>query len=164
MLDSIPNTNEFLQLEIDKTRLLIPQEQVSSIESVMDIQSRASDTFSVGTVMNDGHLYEVFDFDAEIHPNNSMSDSRKMCVCVNDGEVAFAIACDSISRLNRNEVKLFKLPVCMQTGSCPVSYIGIRKERIYNLISIRALNQLVEHPGKQYKAQGHDSVAECTEV
>ncbi len=144
----VADTSELLQLEIEKTKLLIPQAQVSAIESITDMMADDANSLSVGAVVHAGRAFSVFNFDADLQLIRAMPVSRKMCLCICVDEVVFALACDAINRLDKDQVELVELPVCMQAGTCPVSHIGIHKERIYSLISVRALYRLIAHSGK----------------
>ena len=143
MSEQLFNSHGFLQLNLGKMRVLVPQHEVQSLESTLDISVEKNDMNSIGNIINNGVTHNVFNFDDKLNVIQSMSDSRRICVCLQNDDVAYGVTCDAVNNIDLQEVKLVELPECMKNKYCPVLYLGIYKNRVINVVNTSTLNNVI---------------------
>ena len=143
MSDQHLNLHGFIQLNLGKMKVLIPQDEVQSLESTLDISVEKKDMNSIGNIINNGVTHNVFNFDDKLNVIQSMSESRRICVCLQNNDVAYGVTCDAVNKIASQEVKLVELPECMKNEYCPVLYLGIYKNRVLNVVNTSTLNKVI---------------------
>ena len=143
MSNPLFNPRGFLQINIGKSRLLVPQAEVRSLESTLDMHTEKEDQSSVGSVFNNGVLIAVFNFDDKFNLDQSVPDSRRICVCLQDNDIEFSIICDAVSSIKQEEINLVDLPSCMKTTYCPALFLGIYRNSVFSVVSTWTLHNLI---------------------
>ena len=143
--NSNQSTQGFMQLSIGKVSLLLPLEQVVSLETVLDIEWNASEFGLLGQIKSGGTDRPVFSLGEDLQFVDELTEERKVCVCLGNNENGFGIICDQVNTLDSSEVELVDLPSCMETENTPVNALAIKDKQVMSVTNADAIEKLITH-------------------
>jgi hypothetical protein len=124
--DAVPS---YIQMALGKTRLLFPGTEVLSLEAIPAIGTPHA-SGSIGCVDLNRASLAVYNFDEQLHPRGEIPEGRHACVCLGDGDRAFALLCDKVEMVEGAELQIVELPACMRSATTPVQFLALQGTRI----------------------------------
>ena len=141
--NSNQSTQGYMQLSIGKVSLLLPLEQVVSLETVLDIEWNDSESGFLGQIQLGGTGRPVYNLGEDLQFVAELAEERKVCVCLGKDENGFGIVCDQVNTLGNSEVKLVDLPSCMATENTPVNALAIKDKQVMSVTNTDAIKKLI---------------------
>ena len=122
-------------------RLLVPQENVATVEASEGIAPASSVAGAAGNLLTEDGEWPVFVFSENFEPRAECSPAYPFCVAINcrDGG-AFAIACDHVSKISiKNDDGFVPLQACMRLPQGPIEWLMPRNGKLLLLTDVDAM-------------------------
>jgi chemotaxis signal transduction protein len=133
----------FMQLSIGKVNILLPLQQVASLETVLDIEWNDSEFGFLGKINSGGTCRPVFNLGEDLQFVDELAEERKVCVCFGNDENGFGIICDQVNTLDSTDVELVDLPSCMKKENTPVNALAIKDKQVMSVTNAEAIGKLI---------------------
>ena len=120
-------------MSFDGIRLLLPQQQVTSIEMSTGIEaSPKSGEEGIGRLQVGSRGWPVFALDAEFGRYPQCPAHYRYCVAFSlDGQPAFALACEEVTTVSiDDESDTDPLQPCMRSNDNPIEALQVRAGRL----------------------------------
>ena len=137
------STQGFMQLAIGMLNLLLPMEQVVSLESVLDITLDESESGLLGQIIVGGTGRPVFNLGEDLQLVDELTEARKVCVCLDNDENGYGIVCDQVNTVLGTEVELVALPACMGMDNTPIHALAIKDKYVMSVTNAGAVRRLI---------------------
>jgi hypothetical protein len=118
-LAELRETRVFAVLALDGHKWLLPQAEVQSLESLLDIDREVRIPHSVGAVPFAGEWWPAYCLSGELRILPRMPDSRRACPLLDNGADRFGLVCDRVETL-AGTPHLLALPACMALPDSPI--------------------------------------------
>lgn len=118
-LADLQATRTFAVLTLDGRKWLLPQAEIQSLESILDIDREVRIPHSVGAVAFVGEWWPVYCLSGELQILSYMPDSRRACPLLNNSADRFGLVCDRVEALAESP-RLLALPACMALPDSPI--------------------------------------------
>lgn len=129
----------FARIAFDDITLLVPQHDVHTLESMLDVAAEPNAVARYGTLTMNGEACPVYCLSASLETLRHPADDNRICVLLEHEGVLFGVACRSVGTLARNAVELFSLPGCMCTVDTVVTALALEGEDVMCVTSASAL-------------------------
>jgi hypothetical protein len=140
------DAKEFVKLTFGKTRILLPAEELLSIEPGNSV-SQPQDVNDIHAHITINHTeIHVYAFDDDLRLQPVMDNQRQVCVCLGNGHGQIGILCDDANAITLNEIKLHDLPACMHTNDSVIFAIAENNNNLYCISKTADLVQLINSP------------------
>lgn len=142
------DAKEFVKLIFGKTRILLPAEELLSIEPGINVRQPkdVNDIYGSITVNNaDIHVYTL---DDDLHLLPVLDNKRQVCVCLDNSHCRIGILCDDASAITLNDIKLHGLPEYMHTDDTVIFAIAENNNNLYCISKTADLMQLIRTQGQ----------------
>ena len=110
----------FAILSIDGRRFYLPQEEIHSLELVIDIDKTEPLARTVGWFLEASEKWPLYCLDRNLNLLFYIPASRKACVLISDRGFNFGVLCDQVSSLENWHSMTHPVPKCMATPHLPV--------------------------------------------
>jgi hypothetical protein len=145
-------------LSMDGRKLLLPQNEVCSLEPVVDINEQAKLPGTVGWIEFQDLQCSVYCLGKDLVTLAEIAKTKRMCVLLGDGERYLGLVCDQIETLRHEQLSLHPLPACMQNPVSPILALAIYREEVGCVTTMTRLatflaqsnNKLERSDGNQY--------------
>ena len=122
-------------------RLLVPQENVATVEASELVVPASEVAGAVGSLVSEGGEWPVFVFSENFELRAECPPAFLFCVainCANGG--AFAIACDDVSKISiTNDDGFVPLHACMRPAQGPIEALKPRNGKLLLLSDVDAM-------------------------
>ncbi|MBW2471131.1 MAG: hypothetical protein JRE18_03535 [Deltaproteobacteria bacterium] len=124
-------------------RLLIPQENVATVEASEEIAPASNVAGAIGSLLAEGGEWPVFVLNEKFEPRAECPPAYLFCVAVSCGNGgAFAIACDDVSKISITDGGGFvPLQACMRLPNGPIESLMPRNGKLLLLSDVDAMWQ-----------------------
>ncbi len=112
-------TQAFAVLTLDGCKWLLPQAEIQSLESILDIDREVRIPHSVGAMAFAGEWWPAYCLSGELQILPQMPDGRRACILLDNGADRFGLVCDRVEAL-AGAPRLLALPACMALPNSPV--------------------------------------------
>jgi chemotaxis signal transduction protein len=138
----------FVLLQLDDVALLLSQQDLRSIEPVLDIDVRAASGSMVGVIQLRSGRWPVFCPSDDLQLTTDMPKKRRICAMLSVGALQFGLVCRSVSSVPVRLVKMVPVPPCMLTAEVPLRGLGLYDGRVVCVSSAERLyaDFVEEHP------------------
>jgi hypothetical protein len=133
-------------LSFEGIHLLLPQQEVATIEVVDKIHEGGEVAGALGTMKSGGLEWPVFALTSELNPRPERPANYRFCVCINDTTEteAFSIACEEVSTLEiKNESELKLVQSCMRTSQCPIEALILKDNQMMLVSKAETMQQFL---------------------
>ncbi len=118
-LVQLRETPAFAVLTLDGYKWLLPQAEIQSLESILDIDREVRVPHSVGAVAFTDQWWPVYCLSGELQILPHLPDSRRVCPLLDNSADRFGLVCDSVETL-AEAPRLLALPACMVLPDSPI--------------------------------------------
>ena len=136
---------DFVKLTLGKTRILIPNSELMSIESNINLKYQTSHIS--GFTKHDGAKIPVYAFDEDLQPIPVKDSCHQVCVLLEDGKDRIGILCDDAGEVALNNVELHDLPDCMLGTITAIHNIAVSNNTLYCVSNIKCFLLLIKNSG-----------------
>lgn len=136
-----PQTN-FANLTLAGLQLLIPQNDVHSLEPATDIWLNRDDSPVVGFFQQSQQQWPLYALSASLQPLSRRPASYRIVVLMKNALMPYGLLCEQISVLKNGQFSLHELPCAMQGANSPLSHLVHHNAKIYCASSAQLLCEL----------------------
>ena len=111
------------RLTLDGYPWLLPQAEIHSLESLLDIDREVRAPRGVGAIAFGGEWWPVYCLSGELRLLPQLPDSRRICVLLDNGADRFGLVCDQVETL-AEAPPLLALPACMGPPDSPIQALA----------------------------------------
>ena len=134
-------------LSIDDLRLLLPHQQIRTLEPVADVEAIKKQDIEIGWITIAGTESPVYCLSRDLSLLNTIPDDRRIVVLLGAGNDTIGILCDELKIVPSKELIKHPLPDCMKVPSSPFAGLAILDDTVCCLSSAgHMLNYLSETP------------------
>ena len=134
-------------LSIDGLRLLLPHQQIRTLEPVADVEAIKKQNIEIGWITIAGIESPVYCFSRDLSLLHTIPDERRITVLLGAGNDTIGILCDELKIVPSKELIMHPLPDCMKVPGSPFTGLAILDDTICCLSSSQhMLNYLTETP------------------
>lgn len=119
----------FAGLTLDGYQWLLPQTEIYSLESLLDIDREVRTPQGIGAVGLSGEWWPVYCLSGEMQLLTHIPDSRRTCVLLDNHADRFGLICDHIETLAAAP-RLLELPACMKLLDSPLQALVLLDDRL----------------------------------
>lgn len=135
----LAQTQAFAMLTMDGSSLLVPQGQIISLEPVMDLRQSPSGQGSLGTMRFQGRSVPIFRLNDALEKQQSLDAEHRFCVIFDCRGTYFGLLCRQMQPVNRDQLILAPIPVCMRQADMVFRALAIREKAVIKLTNTLAL-------------------------
>lgn len=128
-LTELREIRAFVVLTLDGCKWLMPQAEIQSLESLLDIDREVRVPHSVGAVAFGGEWWPVYCLSGELELLPHLPDGRRACPLLNNGADRFGLVCDSVETL-AEVPRLLALPACMALPDSPIQALALLNDEL----------------------------------
>ncbi len=108
--------------------LLIPQNEVVSIESLYKLDIKDEIVHSVGKLLIQGKNIPIYCFSENMTLLSYIPIDRMQCVIIRHTQGLIGILCNEINNITLNHVSFESIPGCMNSHTNPITHFCLYKE------------------------------------
>lgn len=146
-LDDAPAVStRYAALTLDEWLLLLPQDEIRTLEPVADIREAAkgsdednSDVSMVGHIEAGDALVPVYCLNGELQLLDHIPGSRRIVVLLTLGEALIGVLCDEIKSLKHDQLVFHPVPDCMKTPNCILNGLAVHEDRVVGVATSQQL-------------------------
>ena len=145
-----PSSPKWIVLNLNGTRLALPQSEVVSVEVSVDMQRRQGMDYVAGIIVYDGVEWPVYTFSSTLELLPELSPQHIFCLCVRsqNGQAVFALACNSAEILHiEADDALQPVPDSMLSDASPLRYLMKQNEQVVLMTEATALHSYLNSLG-----------------
>lgn len=137
---------QMVLLKIGQTQLLLAQDQVRAVESLLDLQVQQAQPGSVGWVAFGGQRWPAFALDHELYLQTALAESSRACVLLQHGTAQrlLALVCDEVQVLAQFTAGLHALPDAMCVLQSPLQALSRMDGKLVCLTEAARLVKWIE--------------------
>jgi hypothetical protein len=124
---ALQEIRSFAVLTLDRHKWLLPQTEIQSLESILDIDREVQIPHSVGAVAFAGLWWPVYCLSSELQILPQIPGGRRACLLLNNGADRFGLVCDRVDTL-AEPPQLLALPACMVLPDSPIQALVLLEE------------------------------------
>ena len=125
---SLSSASKIAVMAVDGARFVVSQNEIVSLESVLDVDAGASGRAGVGRLAFRGESWETFCLSKDMQLLADIPFSRKVCVLLKTSQARVGLLCDSVQAIDYAEFSWYPLPECMKTGRSPVVGLALSRD------------------------------------
>jgi len=118
-LANLRETRAFAVLTLDECKWLLPQTEIQSLESLLEVDREVQAPHSVGAMAFAGEWWPVYCLSGELRILPQLPGSRRACLLLDNGADRFGLVCDRVEGLGEAP-RLLALPACMALPDSPI--------------------------------------------
>lgn len=126
-------------LTLDQRTLLMPQSEIRTLESVLDIHTGHPPVQAVGWLSFEQQDCPVYGMDAALAPLSEVPVSQRICVLLTLSQGYFGLLCSDIATLPGSAVEFRPLPAAMATPNTPLRALALFEGRVALVSTAMAL-------------------------
>jgi hypothetical protein len=133
-------------LLIDNCKLLIPQQDITTLELISDMQTDVEQGKPVvGYLSFNAELWPVFCLDNQLSITRQIPEARQVCALLEINGSYLGLLCDSIQNIERAHMFVEPIPACMRQADMLVSALAIHKEELLYVTSVFYIHEFVNN-------------------
>jgi hypothetical protein len=126
-------------LSLHNHALLLPQGNIRTLESVLDISLGGQLANSVGWLPFEGDLWPVYGLDEGLNPLSELPETQRLCVLLSLEDGYFGLLCQNCVTLLGSAVRTRPLPTAMIKPGSPIRSLALYGDRIGLVSTAEAL-------------------------
>lgn len=122
----------FAVLSIDGLSLLLPQQDIHTVEPVLDLELATGEGGCAGWINRDEERWPIYCLSADLEPIQELPIERRVCVILDHDELGFGfgLACEQMTTLQQAHLNFFAVPECMRMPGSPVRALARHDEQV----------------------------------
>ena len=109
----------FAVLTLDGHKWLLPQAEVRSLGSLLDIDQEVRAPRSIGAIAFENEWWPVYGLSGELQLLPQLSGHHRVCLLLSNGADRFGVVCDRVESLTEPP-RVAALPACMALPDSPI--------------------------------------------
>ena len=124
---------------IGQLRLALPQQDVHTLEPMIDIQATQNTLGTVGLIQRDTVRWPIYCLSAQLELMRTVPDTRRVSVLLKHAGQGFGLLCDEVFSVSLSQIQSTPLPACMFTQGTPVLELALHNDDLLCISSTGAL-------------------------
>jgi hypothetical protein len=125
------NQNQsYVLLTIEQHMLLLPQREVRTLESVLDIRAEHPPAHGVGWLSFAYQDWPVYGMDTALNPLSTVPTSQRICVLLTLEKGYFGLLCSDVTTAQSSAVEFRSLPQAMAKPLTPLRALALFRDRV----------------------------------
>ncbi len=125
-------------LTIEHRKLLLPQSEVRTLESVLDIHTEHPPAKGIGWLAFEHHHWPVYGMDGSLSPLAEVPTNQRICLLLTYAEGYFGLLCTDVTTVQSSAIELQPLPLAMTNPHTPLSSLALIEDYV-GLVSMAAV-------------------------
>lgn len=122
-------TDLLVAIHVDGRRLLVAQQEVVSLEGIVDVRRDQAQFPVAGWFEWAGQEWPVYCLQGEsLTVTLDVSLQRRACLLLSDGQYGLGLACDQVETLPRPPLAYYPLPLCMEKADALVESLVVHDD------------------------------------
>jgi len=122
------NMYHISKLYFGDIEIMIPQNEVVSIESIYELDTASTDSKYLGIIYRQGKKLPVYCFSGDMEILDYLPEGSSQCVIIRHQQGDYAVLCHDIKNIVLNDLNIQALPLCMRTKNMPLTHLCLYKE------------------------------------
>lgn len=108
--------------------VIIPQDEVVSIESISELNSDIKNKRYIGEIYKQKVMVPVYCFSDAMEILSHVPEDRSKCVVIRHRDGYFSILCEDVTNVVLSDMRLQTVPACMHSRIMPLTHLCLYKE------------------------------------
>ena len=130
-------------LFLGECALLIPQNEIRTLESVLDVHTADQPAHGVGWLRFENNDWPVYSLDEALQPLSAMPPTQRICALLGFADGYFGLTCTNVITLRDTEKHIRPIPTAMFNLESPLCGLAIHGDRIGLVSTSGALAQFL---------------------
>ncbi len=122
-------------LDIDGLMLLLPQNELRTLEPVGDVEQVSSEHLEVGWISIADQQWPVFCVSGDLTVMDEIPKQRRIAVMLRTGNELAGILCDEIKIVRSEELSVYPLPASLRVPTSPLTSLAIYGDTVGGITS-----------------------------
>jgi len=144
-IDNIELSEHFAVLVFAGLQLLIPQNDIFSLEPTIDMTPSTTTIGSVGQLQQSNQAYALYALSADFTLLNSCPESYRIAVLMKNVNPVYGVLCEQIDTIKRDQLSIHPVPAAMRRENSPLLALALVGEEVRYISSANALSRLLSH-------------------
>ncbi|MFI3190974.1 hypothetical protein BCS42_12700 [Crenothrix sp. D3] len=144
-VDNMELPDSFAVLIFAGLQLLIPQNDIFSLEPTIDMTPAALSIGGVGQLQQSNQAYALYALSAELTLLNSCPESYRIAVLMKNVNPVYGVLCEQIDTIKRDQLSIHPVPAAMRRENSPLLALALVGEEVRYISSANALSRLLSH-------------------
>lgn len=123
-------------------QVLIPQNDIYSLEPIIDMTPPVADSRSVGQLQQSGQAWSLYALSANLTLLTSCPDSYRIAILIKNSQPACGLLCEQVYTIERSEISIHPVPTAMQCKNSPLLALALVGEEVRYISSANILSRL----------------------
>jgi hypothetical protein len=120
----------YVLLSLGTRALLMPQNDIRALESVLDVQTSAQPAHGVGWLQFENNDWPVYSLDEALQPLSAIPSTQRICALLGSPDGSFGLTCTNATTLRDTEKHIRPIPAAMRNQESPLCGLAIHGGRI----------------------------------
>ena len=144
-VDNMELPDSFAVLIFAGLQLLIPQNDIFSLEPTIDMTPAALSIGGVGQLQQSNQAYALYALSAELTLLNRCPESYRIAVLMKNVNPVYGVLCEQIDTIKRDQLSIHPVPAAMRRENSPLLALALVGEEVRYISSANALSRLLSH-------------------
>lgn len=140
--DPIYTSEHFAVLSFDGLQLLIPQNDIYSLEPIADITPSVADNGSLGQLKQGSQVWSLYALSSDLTVLTSRPDNYRIVILMKNIQPAFGLLCEQVNTIESNQIRIHPMPPAMNCKDSPLLALALTGEEVLTISSASALSDL----------------------
>jgi hypothetical protein len=141
----IYTAEHFALLSFAGLQLLIPQNDIYSLEPTVDITPAVTDNGSLGQLKQGDQVWSLYALSSDLTLLTSRPDSYRIAILMKNIQPAFGLLCEQVNTIDRSQIRIHPIPPAMDYKDSPLLALALTGEEVRTISSASALSCLFPH-------------------
>lgn len=117
-------------LKLDLLVLLVPQQEVRTLEPLDDVETVEPPAYGVGWIRFGNERHPVYCFSEQLRRLQKVPATRRICAVLTAGEHTFGVMCSEVSMLRLPDVRVSPMPEAMILPGRPIHALALHEDTV----------------------------------
>lgn len=141
-LQAIESSEYFANVTFAGLQLLIPQNDIYSLEPTVDMTPCPDVIGAAGQLQQGNEMWSLYALSSDLSLFDSCPDSYRIAVLLKNVKPLYGLLCEQIDSLARNQISIHPIPTAMRNPTSPLLALALYGEEIRYISSASALSRL----------------------
>lgn len=147
-LDALRSVRTFALITLDRWRWLLPQTEVHTLESPLDIDPEARVSHSIGAIGFSGQWWPIYSLSGELQLLSQIPPGRRICLLLDNGADQFGLVCDQAETLDE-PLRLHAMPICMTLPDSPIAALALLGDDLAAVTTAEQIARVIATTGER---------------
>lgn len=136
------HNRSYVFLSLGDRALLLPQSEIRSLESALDVRTEAPPANGVGWLSFENNDWPVYGFDKGLNPLSKLPSNQRCCALLSLEDGYFGLLCTNVATVAGSDLRVQSLPAAMSMPGSPLSGLAIYGDGVAVVSTTAALAEI----------------------